>query len=142
MASRSIALAGLSLLLAACGAGVRGQSRAFADAHPDCDVSPTVRERVGQEAWDVEACGIRESVHVAGRGYGRRFFVSSEALRLAAFETGCPAESMQVAALTESQVGVSGCGHRRIYRVSEQGWVLNSAEGIPSEQDPSVVPSQ
>lgn len=85
-----------------------------------------------------DGCGTRDTLFRVGSSH--RINAASEAVHRAAFETGCVEQAMQYAVLAPDQLGVRGCGTRRVYISTSSGWTLN-AETRDTEPAPIPPPS-
>lgn len=60
----------------------------------------------------------------------------------AGFELSCKREELTITPLAPRQMGVSGCGAKRVYVLVEAGWVLDSgASQSPPASQPATTPA-
>ena len=129
----TMALLLMSLLAGACGPGITDRARIAGAADLKCSqVQTTI-----PAAFQTRVAGCGKSLVYFYQVDQQRF---TTALERAAFELGCPRESLIPTAMDDGSVGITGCGKRGVYVVNPLTgvWLLNGAGDAPRTPAPAT----
>jgi hypothetical protein len=103
-----------------------------------CTEEQISAEHIGDAVYKAEGCGKKD---VYGFLMSTGSFVSL--VERASFELSCERTDLTITPLAPRQMGVSGCGAKRVYVLVDAGWVLDSgaSQAAPPAPTPPTPPA-